>query len=211
MRVIVASILIVTVIFGSCSGEPVIQDPIDFDQFAGDTGIEKQDSDNEDTARTLNLSTFSGKLKNALKADYSSDTCLTVHVMDRYSSSSSEKFVLRKNQMVDYGGNKVTPVAELFYYTFSDSNKTNNAFYNFLDDLSANGESEQVQLNQEIEHLKTPPLFMMVYDTVIVAAHLACEHKANDWRSLRDSMLSIYGENHKYFIEVQCGGPLRWK
>lgn len=195
----------------ACAGKKEANDPIDFEDLAGETGVEEIDSSSIDTIPVFDENSFSGKLKNAMKLDYSADTSTAFHPMDRYSFNKSEKMMLTKNTMVDYGSSKVSPKAEIFYYTFSDTNATKNAFYNYLDDLSANGESGQVKLNEDMKSLKTPPVFMMVYDTLIVSAQLACEHKTNDWRPLKDSILSIYGNKYSYFIDIQCGGPLKWR
>ena len=204
-------ISVLSIVMFACSGEPSTQETIDFDELAGETGVETVDTVVIDTTNLLDLSTYSGRLMNAMKDEYEADTNAAFHVMDRYSFNTSEKFMLTKKETVSYGSNEVTPVAEFYYYSFADTIKTNNAFYNYLDDLSANGESDPIKLNEELEHLKSPPLFMMVYDTVIVSANFACEHKSNNWSPLRDSMLSIYGKDYRYFIDVQCGGPLRWK
>ena len=105
----------------------------------------------------------------------------------------------------------VTPTANFFYYSFADSNKTLNAFYNYLDVMASDGEGGPVKLNEDVKSIKMPPMFMLVYDTIIVSTQYMCEHAENDWKSFQDSVLNTYGKNYKYQIDVACGGPLKWK
>jgi hypothetical protein len=103
----------------------------------------------------------------------------------------------------------VTPIASVYYYTFSDSVKTKSAFYNWLDCFGK--DCNEVKLNQDVESVKSTPMFTLVYDTTIVAVEYLCEHEKNNWKAFEDSLTARFGSNYKYRIEVGCGGPLRWK
>ena len=103
----------------------------------------------------------------------------------------------------------VTPRAEFFYYTFNDSIKTKNAFYNWLDCFGV--ECDMIKLNEDIEHIKTPPQFALVYDTVIIAIEYRCEDQEFNWRPFQDSVISRFGKDYNYRMQIGCGGPLNWK
>ena len=85
----------------------------------------------------------------------------------------------------------------------------NNAFYNWLDCFGS--DCNPVNLNQDIESVKTPPSLTLVYDTTLISVKYLCEHDKNDWKSFQDSIVKQYGKDYRYRIDVGCGGPLIWK
>ena len=199
-------------IFVACNGNEEKTDTIDFEEFAGETGVGTEDSVAIEVDTALDLSTEMGQFIYAMSPDYDTMSSSTFHVMDRFSFSSSKKLKFSAKYEVPYGkSNKVTPTADFYYYSFSDSIKTNNAFYNYLDALAEEGEGGPVKLLQDVEAIKTTPMFMVVYDTVIVSAIYPCEHEENNWDAFQDSLLNIYGKKYRYQIDVSCGGPLIWK
>ena len=195
----------------SCGGDE-IDNSVDFDEFAGQTGQEIQAIDSNLVDTNLVTDTQLERFANGLAGDYDTASLASAHAMDRYSYSTVKKIKFKANYEVDYGKKqKVIPTAAFYYYSFSDSTKTNNAFYNYLDVIAENGESGPVKLNQDMDAIKSPPLFMVVYDTVIISTQYKCEHAENDWGKFQDSLLSAYGKSYRYLINVECGGPLKWK
>ncbi|MFT4600671.1 MAG: hypothetical protein ACI857_000847 [Arenicella sp.] len=195
----------------SCS-EPVDSESMDFEDFAGETGIEEVDSVIQEVELAFDINTNSGKLRNSLASLYESDSTDEFHVMNRYSFNNKEQYKFTFLEQVPYGDNiMLNPTADFFYYSFKDTNATYNAFYNYLDGLASDGEGRPIKLNEDVSAIKSPPLFMAVYDTMIISAEYMCEHKAHDWDDFQDSIFSIYGKKYKYMIEIDCGGPLEWK
>jgi hypothetical protein len=45
----------------------------------------------------------------------------------------------------------------------------------------------------------------------MVTLEYSCEHVQNDWKTFKDEIIKIYGKNYRYKIDVECGGPLKWK
>lgn len=196
----------------ACGGEVQDNDAVDFEDFAGNTGVEVDSSDSEGVEE-LSFDSQIDELSSRLDGVYDTVAHNDFHPMDRFSFSSSQKLQFTGMDDVPYGssGTTVTPKAQFFYYSFADTNKTINAFYNYLDQMADDSEGGPVKLNQDLEAIKMPPMFMAVYDTIIVTAKYMCEHEENDWDSFQDSILQVYGTEYKYYIDVDCGGPLSWK
>jgi hypothetical protein len=193
-------------------GADEIDNSVEFDEFAGQTGqeIEAVDSNLVDTnsGEDPQLERFT----DGLALDYDTASLISAHAMDRYSYSTVKKIKFKANYEVNYGKTqKVVPSAAFYYYSFPDSAKTNNAFYNYLVVIGENGESGPVKLNQDMDAIKSPPMFMVVYDTVIISAQYKCEHAENDWNKFQDSLLNAYGKTYRYLINIECGGPLTWQ
>ncbi|UKN02548.1 hypothetical protein K6119_03335 [Paracrocinitomix mangrovi] len=197
----------------ACGSEEEQQEVLDFEDFAGETGIEEVvDSANTNVEIDTNDNTGVSELISAMHSKYDTLALEDFHLLDRFGFSQSKKVKFKGNFEVPYGkSTMVKPTAELYYYSFADSNKTNSAFYNYLDGMASEGEGGPVKLNVDVDAIKTPPMFMLVYDTVIVATNYQCEHAKNDWQSFQDSLLNYFGENYRYSFEVDCGGPLKWK
>lgn len=193
----------------SCRNEP--NETLDFDEFAGDTGL-IEDSLVVTTDSVKSDGTALGELIEAVKSEYDTLTLSEGHPMDRFGYSTSRKVQFKGLNEVPYGKtNMVYPLAKFYYYSFADTNKTLNAFYNYLDVIAEEGEGGPVKLNVDVESIKTPPLFMVVYDTVIVAANFMCEHKSNNWIPFQKSILDVFGKEFTHQINIDCGGPLKWK
>jgi hypothetical protein len=156
------------------------------------------------------LSTKIEKLLYALKPDYDTTFTNKSHVFDRFGFNTSYKLQFIGKNKVPYGKSiMVTPKANFFVYNFSDSVKLNNAFYNWLDCFGS--DCQAVKLKEDIKAVKTPPSFTLVYDTTIVILEYPCEHEKNNWKAFKDSIVKKYGYNYRYRIDVDCGGPLKWK
>jgi hypothetical protein len=195
----------------ACAGEEQESDVIDADEYLGEIGV-LEDSVEVDTTTLIDLGTNLSKLVNGMSSAYDTTVQENFHLLDRFTFSTSQKIKFVGKEEVPYGkSNMVTPKADFFYYTFADTNKTLNAFYNYLDEMAVEGEGGPVKLNEDVEAIKMPPMFMVVYDTVIVSVKYLCEHEENDWNAFQDSILTIYGKEYRYQIDVDCGGPLKWK
>lgn len=192
----------------SCSEERQTE-VISFEDLAGETGVPEQ----ADTVSTLD-STFIPSEINLFIAgqlpNYDTLSHLKPHSIDRFGYSTQRKIEFTGKNEVPYGKTSmVIPKANLYYYTFSDSTKTKNAFYNWLDCYG--NDCNVVKINEDIDAIKTTPMFTLVYDTCIVAVEYLCEHQKNDWKSFQDSLIVNFGRTYKYRIDVGCGGPLKWK
>ncbi|MEX1002185.1 MAG: hypothetical protein WDZ35_08730 [Crocinitomicaceae bacterium] len=196
----------------SCGGGESESETVNFEDFAGQTGQEKVDTIAVDSIPVPEDHSQMGELIQKLIPDYDTSGHKAFNVLDRFSFNQNRKVQFIGREKVAYGKSKeVTPLANVFYYTFSDTLKTKNAFYNYLDGMAAEGEGGPVKLHQDVKSIKMPPLFMVVYDTVIVSAEYMCEHKANDWKAFEDSIFAVFGKKYRYCIDVGCGGPLKWK
>lgn len=179
------------------SDKDIIEDTLVDFEFRGDKGEPE-------------FSSLIDEVTYALKNQYDTTTLVSPHPFDRYGYTSSSKVQYIGKNKINYGKtNKLKPKADLFVYNFKDSVTLNNAFYNWLDCYGS--DCSEVKLNQNIDKVKTPPEFTLVYDTVLVSVKYMCEHKKNDWRPFQDSVISKFGKDYRYRIDVECGGPLVWK
>lgn len=207
-------ILTFTLIFGACSSDKKEDvETISLEELIGDSEesalVENEDTLNAEVVDSLKLTDLS-LLINELSSTYDTLELTDGHPMDRYGYNSSTKVKFVSQTDVPYGkSNMVTPKAEFYIYNFSDSIKLNNAFYNWLDCFGS--DCDEVKLNEDIEAVKTPPSFTLVYDTTLIDVKYLCEHDKNDWDSFQKSILKTYGKNYRYRIDVKCGGPLKWK
>lgn len=194
----------------SCGSDTEKGEVISMEDFAGETGQLTSDSTdllNQDTTAAQGVL---GEFIVGQLMGFDTASQALIHPIDRFSYSQKMKLEFKSKVEVQYGKDKmVTPRADFYYYSFSDSTKTKNAFYNWLDCFS--GECEQVKLNEDFESLKMPPAFAIVYDTVIIAANYRCEDAKFNWTPFQDSIISKFGSNYKYQFTVGCGGPLNWK
>lgn len=200
-----------TLILVACGSQEEEKTPVSLDDFLGETG---QELDNEALEITdtieVELTGAVNKFINSQLVGFDTSVITEFHPLDRFTFSQRQKIGFKSKTNVPYGKDKeVTPRAEFFYYTFQDTTKTKNAFYNWLDCFG--GECDQVRLNENVEALKMPPLFAVIYDTVIVAVDYRCEDARFDWRPFQDSLLNQFGKKYNYQMRVGCGGPLTWK
>ena len=140
MNKLVFSILALFIL--SCGGE---KDPetVDFDEIAGETGVE-EDTAKEDVIMEDNLFSMD-QLIQKMNVDYDTAEVSGFHPMDRFSYSTNRKVKFVGKNKVPYGkSSMVTPTAEFYYYSFVDSNKTISAFYNYLDIMADEGEGGPV-------------------------------------------------------------------
>ncbi len=182
---------------------------ITFEELVGDTGVQAESTDSTKSDIKELKTNFDFFVHSQLES-YDTFPHKKIHVLDRFGYSHQSKLDFLGKNKVQYGKSAlVTPVASVYYYTFSDSVKTKSAFYNWLDCYGK--DCNEVKLNQDVESFKSAPMFTLVYDTTIVAVEYLCEHEKNNWQSFEDSLTARFGSDYKYRIEVGCGGPLRWK
>lgn len=196
----------------SCGGETPQEEIIDLEDLIGEVGEMKIDSsDMNNEAVQIGDTDFDHFVFSQLQ-NYDTAALVDRHLLDRFGYSTNRRIQFVGKENVPYGKNgKATPKADIFYYCFSDSVKTNNAFYNYLDGMAEEGEGGPVKLMQDVDAIKMPPMQMFVYDTVIVSAHYTCEAVSNDWKPFKDSLISKFGSNYRYRFDVKCGGPLVWQ
>ena len=194
----------------ACGGEPQESNVISMEEFIGETGEESVVEEVViDTAEVIGTEIIDQFVSNQLEAF---DTAIhsEYHPLDRFTFNQRQKIRFKSKTDVPYGDDTmVTPRAEMFYYTFSDTTKTKNAFYNWLDCFG--GECDMIKLNEDFGAIKMPPKFVIVYDTVIVVMDYRCEDQSFDWNPLEDSVVSQFGKNYNYRMHIGCGGPLKWK
>lgn len=194
----------------SCGGEPKEQEVVSFDDIMGETGEEVMEEESSVDTTVMILEGAVNIFINNQLGSFDTTNHSEFHPLDRFTFNQREKILFKSKTDVLYGSETmVTPRAELFYYTFSDTTKTKNAFYNWLDCFGS--DCAMVKLNEDMDAIKTPPSFALVYDTVIVAVDYRCEDQNFDWKPFQDSIKAQFGKDYKYQIKVGCGGPLNWK
>tara|TARA_B100000809_G_C15053632_1_gene499860 strand:+ start:61 stop:645 length:585 start_codon:yes stop_codon:yes gene_type:complete len=189
------------------SKEPENIEVISMEELMGDGAAKSFDSTHVTidsiTVESSNLTNLISDLIN----DYDTVSSNKNHAFDRYGFNTYKKVKFIGKQNASNGKtNRVKPKADFYIYNFSDSVKLNNAFYNWLDCFG--DDCNEVKLNQNIENVKSTPSFTLVYDTTLISIEYLCE---NDWKSFQNCIIKQYGENYRYLINVECGGPLKWK
>ena len=197
-------------LFFSCGKEERAETLISQEDFLGEVGeMEEDTTEAEDLVFTGEITPVDA-LAMTLEPEYDTMALTEFHMLDRYESNTKKKLKFKSKKTIAYGEtSRLNPTAEVYYYTFSDSLKTKNAFYNWLDCFGSDCNS--VSLNEDIDAIKTPPLTTWVYDTTIVVINYMCEHAENDWKPFEDSLVTYTGKNFNFNIKVECGGPLKWK
>lgn len=182
---------------------------ISFEELTGKTNspsAEFSDSTAESSVFIENLTPF---IKSQL-VDYDTMPHRKIHPLDRFGFTYSYKLDFRGHEDIPSGEKgSLEPVASLYYYSFSDTLKTKNAFYNWLDCFGSSCES--VQLNKNAEELDIVSGFGVVYDTVIVSVEYLCEQKKYNWKQFETSFFVQFGENYRHRYETKCSGSLLWK
>ncbi len=195
----------------ACSGEAE-NEVVSMDDLMGETGSYEVDSSEIETGSKIDDNSVYGQFADSQLDMYDTTAHNEFHLLDRFGFSKSQKLLFTGKEDVPYGRNgRATPKAYLFCYNFSDSSKTNNAFYNYLDGMPEEGEGGPVRLLEDVASIKMPPMHMIVYDSSIVTIRYTCEAEENDWDSFEDSLIAKYGRAYRYRFDVDCGGPLKWE
>ena len=208
---ILTPVLMLTMV--SCGDDEQDQEVVDIEDIMGDVGEMEVDSSGEESADQMVLDNDFARFVFSQMDEYDTLTLDDRHLMDRFNFSSRKRIRFKGKEDVPYGRNgKATPDVKLYYYTFPDSVKTNNALYNYLDGMAAEGEGGPVKMLEDVDAIKMPPMQMFVYDTVIVSVHYTTEaEKGNDWSPFKDSLVYNFGDNYRYRFDVESGGPLIWE
>ena len=203
-------VFFVSLVFFACSNDAEKGEVISMDDFAGETGeLLENNTQIEDTFIRDNDGPLSQFLASQL-ANFDTVSHAEFNPIDRFSYSQKLKIEFESKTDVDYGKDKkVTPRASFYYYSFADSTKTKNAFYNWLDCFG--GECQQIKLFDDSSAIKMPPAYIAVYDTVIVVADYRCEDGKFSWEPFQDSIKNKFGAKARYELKVKCGGPIIWQ
>ncbi|MGB1104801.1 MAG: hypothetical protein ACPG21_14415 [Crocinitomicaceae bacterium] len=204
-------LVVLSVLFASCdNGEPQ-EEVISMEDLMGEFGDEIET--NDDVALEEDTVQLAGPLGSFLSKELGKfDTTISdkFHLLDRFSFNTREKINFKSKEEVPYGeSTMVTPRANLFYYAFEDTTKTKNAFYNWLDCFGS--DCAMVKLEEEVDAIKMPPAYALVYDTMIVAVNYRCEDAEYSWNEFEKSLKQSFEQDPLYEIKVGCGGPLKWK
>lgn len=203
-------IFLLSLVFIACGHDAEKGEVISMDDFAGKTGeLLENNTQIEDTL----LSDTGGPLSRFLASqlvNFDTVSHAEFNPIDRFSYSQKLKIEFKSKTDVEYGKDKkVTPRASFYYYSFADSIKTKNAFYNWLDCFG--GECQQIKLFDDSSAIKMPPAYIAVYDTVIVVADYRCEDGKFSWEPFQDSIKNKFGMKTRYELKVKCGGPILWE
>jgi hypothetical protein len=195
----------------ACQGDQPENEVISMEELIGDYGNEEVTS--FDTISTVDSVKVVGALGSFIQSELAAFDTSTVeeyHILDRFSFNTRQKIEFKSKEEVPYGEETmVRPRANLFYYAFKDTNSTKNAFYNWLDCFGS--DCAMVKIDEELEAIKMPPAFALVYDTVIVAVDYRCEDAKYNWRDFEKELKNQFNEKPQYELKVACGGPLKWK
>lgn len=207
------TLLLVIMACSAPSDKKGSEETLNFEAFAGKTGQLAADSSAVRDTSLLDVSKPMAHIVHQLLTDHDTHPLLSPHALDRFGFSNRRKIQLTKRQhsVQPPNGDDDTPATALYYYSFSDTLKTFNAFYNYLDIIAEGTSTHSIKLNQDEDSVQSPPLFVMVYDTVIVAANYSCENQRNNGRFLQDVLLDNYGKAYHYHLVITCEGTLKWQ
>ncbi|WP_139134402.1 hypothetical protein [Crocinitomix algicola] len=199
-------------IFGfivACGNKSEKEEQISFEDLVGETGVleDKDTIEVKDSAVSVPQTKIDQFIVSQMSV-FDTATVEKFHPIDRFSFNRRVKVEFKSREKVNYDEIEVNPRVKLHYYTFSDTAKTKNALYNWLDCFGE--DCQMINLNQDTTGIKTPPIFAVVYDTLILALNYRCEDRNYNWNPFQDSLLSQFGYNYNYRLKVACGGPLTW-
>lgn len=194
----------------ACGSETDQGAVISMEDFAGETGEIIEEFDKNTDTSTLNLRGPLNQFLSSQLLQFDTLSLAEFHPIDRFSYNQKLKIEFKSKTDVAYSNDKmVTPRASFYYYTFADTTKTKNAFYNWLDCFG--GDCQQVKLFDDSTAIKMPPAYIAVYDTVIVIADYRCEDAKFNWTPFQDSLKAKFGKTTRYELSVRCGGPITWE
>jgi hypothetical protein len=206
----IIGLLLLIGIFLSCKDTKVEQEVLSMEDFAGKTGGMKFEEEEVDSVPEIVISSKLGALIELEKEEFDTSFVQDFHPIDRFSYNEAIKIAFQnKQENTNERDNTSKPIATLFYYTFSDTTKTKNALYNWLDCFGE--DCSIVKLNTEINKINSIPLFSLVYDTTIIVVNYDCKNKMQHARTFEQNIISQFGKNFTHQLSVGCGGPLKWK
>src|SRR5688572_21608872 len=201
------SLFVLTTLLWACGTKEQEAELISFEELAGETGTEQNQAAPAETDHYEQAPLFREFIQGQVSL-FDTSQNIKAHPLDRFGFSSAMK--LNFKHKAGAGTPETGPSsASVYYYTFSDSLKTKNAFYNWLDCFGK--DCDAVQLNKKMDKLSADPSITLVYDTTIVAIEYGCADARGTWKSLQDSLISTFGKSYKYRLEVKCNGPVEWK
>lgn len=129
---------------------------------------------------------------------------------ERFSSDTVIRFCLRKNTPVNFGDVKdVYPIADLYFFSYSDTVTQNNALNNWLNCFGM--DCTPVVMGEDMKAIKTTPSYTIITPQEIIHLQYQCEHVENDWEVMIRELDLLFAVKGSKRIRVECGGPLRWK
>lgn len=191
----------------ACESEEQTPELISFEELAGETGTVAPAETDQDQDPFSYAPAFRDFVAGQT-GHYDTAAISAPHALDRFGYSTTAKLKFTGRTVQGTAQDKL-PTASVCYYTFTDSIKTKNAFYNWLDCFGTNCES--IQLNKKVDKIEANPSLTLVYDTTIVAVEYGCSDARNGWKSFQDSLIGVFGKGYKYRLEVKCNGPAEWK
>lgn len=198
--------MIPLVLFLSCNKTEKNQEVISFEELAGSTGSDSTAPSVVYTMPAGYTPEFASFVSRELPA-YDTIGHKKIHPMDRFGFSHSYKLDFKEkipsNQPAETQGFS----ASVYYYTFSDTLKTKNAFYNWLDCFGKS--CAEIKPGQSSEELDALPSSAIVYDTTVIAIEYVCGQ--NGWKTFEDSVIANFGKKYRYRFNTTCTGSINWK
>lgn len=132
-------------------------------------------------------------------------------IPERYESKFGKKIALKKNSPVRYDKiENVFPVAQLWFYEYTDSTACRNVLNNWLQCYGF--DCTPVEFMQDLPAIKTTPSFAIINETEIVFLQYPCEHIGNNWKDIRKELENLFGKKTYYTLSLEnCGKKLIWK
>jgi len=200
--------LFVLLILISCTPEQQDVETVSMDDLMGETTttiFNENDTLTTQPEVQIDFAKSIADLIQNLAPNYAASELNKPHAFDRYgfTTKAKAKILLKSDQK-----NKSESNTELFVYTFSDSTKLNNAFYNLLDCFGDN--CSEIKVREDLELIKTTPSTTLVYDTVYVYINHEQNYTKKDWNNLLKNITNKYGSSYRYKIDITKKGKLSW-
>lgn len=206
-------------ILTSCSQESNEKETITDEKFGKHNASELNAKDSIQSEKKDSIIGFDAlsdtlKLKNGLEslvAEYNARPLRKSTILGRFSNVRSEQVELIGKNKVPYGKEVMLyPKAEIYMFEYNDSAQVITTLYNWMDCFGS--DCEALKLLKDVKHIKMPPSFVVLGDNKILWLKYPSEHKANDYTPVKNALRAMIPEDKRYYeIDVDAGGPLKWK
>jgi hypothetical protein len=121
----------------------------------------------------------------------------------------------RKNNLPD--NRKPNNYISYTFIKYKDSTQCKKALLSWINCFGI--DCTKMKLNEDNLGLKTTPIFVIVNSDEILIAHTQCEfyynsvnpqNKSELWKTVIFDFKNHFSKNNSVFIDVGCGGPLKW-
>ena len=68
-----------------------------------------------------------------------------------------------------------------------------------------------LKVGENVHSLKTIPSIYIFNKTEIITCYLHCEQLQDNWTSIQQDLINIFGNEQSIIMTTGCGGPLEWK